>query len=512
MQFKQWKQKAKKVISYHYFRTVFVCFLCMVILGGGYHYITIHMEETVPTIEAVSSTPLEFVDQALNPNPEESTHISRGFLAVLNNKIRATDSVILGILQTIDHFLFRGGIPSIFLLCIGILLYILYHIFIRNPFMVGQNRYFLEKTKYKDTPSDRIFFPYRSKKTSNIIKTMLLRNLYQFAWDFTIVGIVTKRYSYRLVPYILAENPSIAPKDAIKLSEELMYGKRWKAFLLDLSLLGWSFLGILTFSLSDIFFFSPYKNAVYAEFYKTMRMQGKEGKIKNAELLKDNVLEGELVDDSYPLSKYFLPFRNHSKWLKINYKRNYSISSLILIFFTVAMVGWLWEVLLHLFTSGTFVNKGTRFGPWLPIYGYGAVLTLLLLKPARNKMWLTFILSMLVCGTIEYATAWYLETFEHMKWWDYSGFFLNLQGRICLEGLLVFGLGCSINIYVISPLLDNLYQKINPKVKKILCVILVSCFLIDTICSYIKPNQGNGITIGADETLIEKPNFNSGSS
>ena len=127
-------------------------------------------------------------------------------------------------------------------------------------------------------------------------------------------------------------------------------------------------------------------------------------------------------------------------------------------------------------------------------------------------MWLTFILSMLVCGTIEYATAWYLETFEHMKWWDYSGFFLNLQGRICLEGLLVFGLGCSINIYVISPLLDNLYQKINPKVKKILCVILVSCFLIDTICSYIKPNQGNGITIGADETLIEKPNFNSGSS
>lgn len=87
------------------------------------------------------------------------------------------------------------------------------------------------------------------------------------------------------------------------------------------------------------------------------------------------------------------------------------------------------------------------FGPWLPIYGVGGVMLLVCLKPFRKNKLVTFILSMILCAILEYGTAWYLETFKQMKWWDYSGYFLTLQGRICLEGIVVFGIG-GLRIYI----------------------------------------------------------------
>ena len=128
-----------------------------------------------------------------------------------------------------------------------------------------------------------------------------------------------------------------------------------------------------------------------------------------------------------------------SSKLKRNYNEKYSITAYILFFFTFAFAGWCFEVLLHLARYGVFVNKGTLMGPWLPIYGYGGIAILILLKKFRDKPVLIIILSMLIAGTIEYATSWYLEYFHGMSWWDYSSFYFNINGRICLEVLLVFG-------------------------------------------------------------------------
>lgn len=175
-------------------------------------------------------------------------------------------------------------------------------------------------------------------------------------------------------------------------------------------------------------------------------------------------------------------------------KDNYSFLNYILIFFSFALVGWLYEVILHIIRYGEFVNKGALFGPWLPIYGYGSVIIILLLKRFKSKPWLVFILSMLIAGVIEYITAWYLETFLHMKWWDYTGFFLNIQGRVCLMSLAIFAVAGLLGVYLIGPLLNKLFNKINPNVKKIICIILVLLFAIDKIHSFIKPNTGEGIT------------------
>lgn len=133
-------------------------------------------------------------------------------------------------------------------------------------------------------------------------------------------------------------------------------------------------------------------------------------------------------------------------------------------------------------------------GPWLPIYGFGGLLILILLKKFRNKPVLLFISAFIICGVLEYSTAWYLETFKHLRYWDYTGYFLNINGRICLEGLLVFGLaGCAFT-YVIAPILDNLYSKIKPKIASILCVVLISLYLVDLMYTKVNPNTGEGIS------------------
>ena len=81
-----------------------------------------------------------------------------------------------------------------------------------------------------------------------------------------------------------------------------------------------------------------------------------------------------------------------------------------------------------------------------------------------------------------------------MKWWDYSGYFLNINGRVCFEGLLVFGLGGCVITYLVAPILDELYSKIAPKIRIIICVVLVMFFGVDFVYSMQHPNAGKGIT------------------
>jgi uncharacterized membrane protein len=87
-----------------------------------------------------------------------------------------------------------------------------------------------------------------------------------------------------------------------------------------------------------------------------------------------------------------------------------------------------------------------------------------------------------------------------MKWWDYSGYFLNIQGRICAEGLLVFGIAGLIVVYALAPFADNLIEKIPGKTVVAICVALLTVFVADQIYSNKHPNVGEGITAGPAKT------------
>ena len=120
-------------------------------------------------------------------------------------------------------------------------------------------------------------------------------------------------------------------------------------------------------------------------------------------------------------------------------KISYDISSLVLLFFVLAVIGWFWEVFLFWLQSGSFAKRGILSGPWLPIYGTGGLAMLLLLKPLFDRPVLTFFSAMTLSSILEYATSCWMEYQWGNRWWDYSSYSFNLNGRICLIGALLFG-------------------------------------------------------------------------
>lgn len=163
-------------------------------------------------------------------------------------------------------------------------------------------------------------------------------------------------------------------------------------------------------------------------------------------------------------------------------------------FFSFSTIGWLWEVSLHLFGDGVFVNRGFFHGPWLPIYGVGGVLVVALLRRFVDRPLMLFFMTMAVCGVVEYTAGYLLWEMKHMYWWNYSGYFLNLHGRICAEGLIIFGLGGCAFLYLIAPFFDELFKKIPRRTAVIICVALLAVFAADSAYSVAHPNSGAGIT------------------
>lgn len=143
------------------------------------------------------------------------------------------------------------------------------------------------------------------------------------------------------------------------------------------------------------------------------------------------------------------------------------------------------------------------------IYGTGGVLILVVLNKFRENPVVEFIAAVILCGCVEYYTSYYLEMAHNgQKWWDYSGYFLNLNGRICAEGLLVFGLGGMAIVYLLAPMLDNYFRKIKLSILVPLCVALLCIFCVDQVYSGKHPNTGKGITDYASQVIEERPELN----
>ncbi|MCM1189954.1 MAG: putative ABC transporter permease [bacterium] len=165
----------------------------------------------------------------------------------------------------------------------------------------------------------------------------------------------------------------------------------------------------------------------------------------------------------------------------------------ILLFFLLAFLGWLWEVGIYLFTRHAFVNRGIYYGPYLPIYGIGGLLLWFLLQKWSRRPITTFFLSALICSVLEYGASVFLEWKWGLRWWDYSSFFLNLGGRICLAGALCFGLGGMLLNCFLLPWYMRLYHRIPPVWRLILCGFLLTVFLLDITYCAVSPNTGRDI-------------------
>ena len=219
----------------------------------------------------------------------------------------------------------------------------------------------------------------------------------------------------------------------------------------------------------------------------------------------------ELMDDAdgraYPVRLFPVPEDSRRMLVdSLNYMRHYSVWSLIVIYLGLGIFGWLWVVAMHLITYGTFVNRGALHGPWLPIYGLGSVLILTFLNRLRSHPVIEFCAAIVLCGFLEYMTSVFTEfTTGGKKWWDYSGYFLNLNGRVCAEGLLAFGIGGIAVVYILAPLIDNIINRINSKILRPVCIAVAAVFLADFVYSQFYPNTGHGITDIEAQIQIRDP-------
>lgn len=160
-----------------------------------------------------------------------------------------------------------------------------------------------------------------------------------------------------------------------------------------------------------------------------------------------------------------------------------TVECYILLFFTGAFLGWVMEVVCKLIQFGRFINRGFLIGPICPIYGFGSVLVTALLSRYAGDPLSVFGLAILLCGTLEYLTSYVMEKLFHARWWDYSQKRFNLNGRVCADTLIPFGLMGLGMVYVAKPVLFGLFLRLSPETLDWLCAGLCALTLSDAVIS-----------------------------
>ena len=160
------------------------------------------------------------------------------------------------------------------------------------------------------------------------------------------------------------------------------------------------------------------------------------------------------------------------------------VYNFILYFFIYSIMGWLLEVTCCLFSERKFVNRGFLLGPVCPIYGYSVVLMILIIGQGNKDILSIFLKSILVCSVLEYFTSYFMEKIFKARWWDYSDKRFNINGRICLETMLPFGIMGTLALYFIQPKFRYLVSLLSFKLKVIITITLLVIYILDNIISF----------------------------
>lgn len=180
-----------------------------------------------------------------------------------------------------------------------------------------------------------------------------------------------------------------------------------------------------------------------------------------------------------------LPEQNHI----VNF-----ISLLFFFYFTASIGGYLWEVLIFFWKDGVFRNRGFLYGPWLPVYGVGAVLFYLLCFKMKRHPIRVFLLTALIGSGLELLIGCLLDVLWGLRYWDYSDYPYHLFGYVCLYSALGFGLAGMLWVCLLSPFLKMLWLKCSKTFRCSFNTLLILLLLLDVSAALIFPNSGTGIT------------------
>lgn len=194
-----------------------------------------------------------------------------------------------------------------------------------------------------------------------------------------------------------------------------------------------------------------------------------------------------------------------------------NLTEMFLLFIIYSLLGWIVEVINNLIISRKFVNRGFLIGPYCPIYGVGGLIATILLTKYKESIIVLFVMSMFLFALLEYFTSYLMEKIFKARWWDYTDYRFNINGRVCLETLVPFGLLGCFAIYVINPIIFSMFAITSVTVLRIIALILFIVFIIDFIISlkiinsfkntavkFLKKDNTEEITKKVKEILLSK--------
>ena len=161
----------------------------------------------------------------------------------------------------------------------------------------------------------------------------------------------------------------------------------------------------------------------------------------------------------------------------------YSIATYFLYFIIISICGWIMEVTLQLIQKHKFADRGFLIGPYCPIYGCGGLLITLCLTGLEEHPVALFSMAILICGILEYATSYTMEKLFHARWWDYSENKYNINGRVCLETIIPFGILGLILIYLVNPFIFDNLSKVPENILNIIAIAVLVLFIADNLVS-----------------------------
>lgn len=155
----------------------------------------------------------------------------------------------------------------------------------------------------------------------------------------------------------------------------------------------------------------------------------------------------------------------------------------ILMFLLYSFLGWIMESIYCMIIDKKFVNRGFMIGPVCPIYGVGCLLIIIFLKKYENDPIILFCMAVIVCSILEYFTSYIMEKIFKTRWWDYSQKKFSLNGRICLDISIAFGVLGLLLTYIINPFMLDILNKIDINLLKVITSFFFILFLIDLFVS-----------------------------
>ena len=164
------------------------------------------------------------------------------------------------------------------------------------------------------------------------------------------------------------------------------------------------------------------------------------------------------------------------------------ITILLLVFIISGIIGFVYETFFYRVEYGYFVKRGTSFGPWIPIYGFGGLFMALITNKHKESPLKVFFLSLITAGTLEFLTGYYLFHVEHIRLWDYNTEMLNfgnIGGYICLRSILLFGISGIFLVKILIPYLEKLVNKLPFRLVYLASIVISFVCIIDYVTNII---------------------------